>query len=24
MQRRTAAQHSGWSCKGCGKRVVGL
>ena len=22
MQRRTAAQHPGWSCKGCGKRVA--
>jgi len=21
MQRRTAKQHGGWSCKGCGKRV---
>jgi len=22
MQQRTAKQHQGWSCKGCGKRVV--
>ena len=21
MQRRTAAQHNGWKCKGCGKKV---
>lgn len=23
MQRRTAQQHGGWVCKGCGKRVAG-
>lgn len=22
MQKRTAAQHNGWNCKGCGKRVL--